>query len=126
MQQDMYFGLDGKPIDMMTWAKMQLPDFKRIAEDTIEVGGRRWWVSTVWMGLDHNFGIAGPPLIFETMVFDADTTKVSVTDGGDWSDLMMDRYATKEQALAGHRLICDAVRTMAETGLPTRKSEKDD
>ena len=110
MQQDMYFGLDGKPIDMMTWAKMQLPEIKRIAEDTIEVGDRRWWVSTVWMGLDHNFDLAGPPLIFETMVFDADKTKVSASQGGDWSDLLMDRYATKEQALAGHQAICDRVR----------------
>jgi hypothetical protein len=26
-------------------------------------------LSTVWLGLDHNYGVSGPPLIFETMLF---------------------------------------------------------
>jgi len=27
------------------------------------------WVSTVFLGLDHNFSSKGPPVVFETMVF---------------------------------------------------------
>lgn len=38
---------------------------RRIAEDFIE--GRR--ISTVFLGIDHNFSGEGPPLIFETMIF---------------------------------------------------------
>ena len=31
-------------------------------------------VSTIFLGIDHNFGNEGPPLIFETMVFHPDGT----------------------------------------------------
>lgn len=47
------------------------------------------WVSTVWLGIDHNFGF-GPPLIFETMVFSGPEV------------LDMARYHTEEEAVAGH------------------------
>ena len=46
-------------------------------------------VSTVFLGLDHNFG-EGPPKIFETLVFNGEF------------DGEMDRYSTWEQAEAGH------------------------
>jgi hypothetical protein len=51
----------------------------------------------VWLGLDHNWG-DGPPLIFETMIFDQRLDKDYV-----FHDLYMDRYATEEAALAGHQ-----------------------
>lgn len=47
-------------------------------------------VSTVWLGIDHNFSGDGPPLIFETMVF------------GGGNDGAQYRYATEAEALAGH------------------------
>lgn len=48
------------------------------------------YVSTVFLGLDHNLMGRGPPLVFETMVFGP--------YGGDeqW------RYSTWEEAEAGH------------------------
>jgi len=46
-------------------------------------------VSTVFLGLDHRFG-AGPPLVFETMVF-----------GGEL-DGDCDRYSTYDEAELGH------------------------
>lgn len=51
------------------------------------------FVSTVWLGIDHNFDRRGPPIIFESMVFDEATGA---------SDLDCRRYATEDQALAGH------------------------
>jgi hypothetical protein len=60
--------------------------FKTYAED-IEV-------STVFLGIDHNFFGDGPPLIFETMVF---------RDG--LGDEMM-RCSTWEQAQEQHREMC--------------------
>jgi hypothetical protein len=51
----------------------------------------KYRVSTVFLGLDHRFGGEGPPLIWETMVF---------SPGG--SDDYCERYATYEEALAGH------------------------
>jgi hypothetical protein len=47
-------------------------------------------VSTVFLGLDHQFG-EGPPLIFETMVF------------GGPLDQQEERYSTWEEAEAGHK-----------------------
>jgi hypothetical protein len=47
-------------------------------------------VSTVFLGIDHQFG-EGPPLLFETMVF-----------GGDGMDGHTRRYTTWAEAEAGH------------------------
>jgi hypothetical protein len=65
-------------------------DTKRVAETTLPNGV---WVSTVWLGIDHNWGHIGPPLIFETMVFE---------NGDIGADLRMARYSTEEEALKGH------------------------
>ena len=58
----------------------------------------KYWVSTVWLGLDHNFNLRSKPLIFETMVFPHNVI------GGvlNYGDLDMDRYSTEKEALRGH------------------------
>jgi hypothetical protein len=48
-------------------------------------------VSTVFLGLDHNFSRRGPPLLFESMIF------------GGPHDGEQRRYATYDEAEAGHR-----------------------
>lgn len=62
-------GQDGHtPIlaDLMTWARAFEDHAARIvARD--ELPGDVF-VSTVFLGIDHNFGV-GPPLLFETMIF---------------------------------------------------------
>jgi hypothetical protein len=47
-------------------------------------------VSTVFLGLDHQWG-DGPPLVFETMIF-----------GGE-HDQYQERYSTWDEAEAGHK-----------------------
>ncbi len=97
-----WFDLDGKPIDMFEWGKIRET---RDAEVSWIVGKTQMSddveVSTVWIGIDMNFG-DGPPLIFETMVF-----------GGEY-DQRMRRYTTREEAYAGHEEI---VALLEETGL---------
>ena len=61
-------------------------------------------VSTVWLGLDHNFMPGSPPAIFETMVF------------GGKHDMWQDRYATKEAALAGHERVVAALQNGESPG----------
>ena len=60
----------GQPLTLWEWAeKIEHDNLKeRIVEQTeISTDVR---VSTVWIGIDHNFWNPGnPPLIFETMVF---------------------------------------------------------
>lgn len=55
-------------------------------------------VSTVFLGLDHNFSGHGPPLLFETMCFGG------VCDGA------QQRYATWHEAEQGHEAIVQRVR----------------
>ena len=50
-------------------------------------------VSTVWLGLDHSFGIGKKPLIFETMVF-------AFSFGG---EVDVERYSSREDAIEGHK-----------------------
>ncbi len=64
-------------------------------------------VSTVFMGLDHNFVGNGPPMIFETMVFNGSM------------DGECTRYSSWEQAERGHQMtieqLCD------ENEMPVRR-----
>jgi hypothetical protein len=55
------------------------------------------FVSTVFLGVDHNWG-DGPPILFETMVFRG------LLDERQW------RYATWDEAAAGHARVVQAVR----------------
>lgn len=91
-----YYNMDGQPIPMLEWAAlMENGEARTVARD--EVGDLT--VSTVLLGLDHRFGGAdGPPVIFETMVFGH-----AIEAEFQW------RYATKEQALAGHRQVVAAI-----------------
>lgn len=47
-------------------------------------------VSTVFLGLDHNYGGHGAPIVFETMIF-----------GGECNGEMR-RYSKYDDAIAGH------------------------
>lgn len=57
-----------------------------------------FYVSTVFLGLDHSFG-EGRPLWFETMVF----------KDGDFSDLWCKRAETSQEALSYHAEGKDAI-----------------
>ena len=66
--------------------------FRSIDSTYLIAGDQHRWVSTVWLGLDHGFGMGGPPLIFETMIFGDH----GVSDHGQW------RYSTEQAARQGH------------------------
>lgn len=55
-------------------------------------------VSTVFLGLDHNFSDRGPPVLFETMVFD------------DYGGNDTYRWHTWDEATAGHARIVEEIR----------------
>ena len=85
------FDKNGKEINLEEWGKLfGDKDYKIIKQETLPDGKK---VSTVWLGLDHNFG-EGEPLIFETMVFSSE---------GDFSDVDVERYSTLEEAQKGHK-----------------------
>lgn len=98
LSQPLYYDRDGKPLDsVFDWARLHNDDaYKRVAEDTVGDA----WISTVWLGINHNVMplFDALPIIFETMIF-----------GGE-HDQFQDRYATLQQAEAGHARVVQALR----------------
>ena len=90
------FRRDGSPYPdgiegLMEWGKDMENVSKKIVEQTELPSGK--WVSTVWLGLNHQYG-EGKPLIFETMVFPKKES---------YSELDMERYSTEAEAIEGHK-----------------------
>jgi len=84
--------------DLMLWAATLEDDSKRIVKQETVTGLGELvspfthpFVSTVFLGLDHNFGEKGPPILFETMVL----------HGGPFNHLQW-RYTTWDEAVKGH------------------------
>ncbi|WP_017275377.1 hypothetical protein [Sinorhizobium meliloti] len=109
-----YFILDQqhRPIrttDVLYWAEWfeNTEDNRRVALTETE----NWQVSTVFLGLDHQFG-RGPPLLFETMAFRK--------GGGDCEQC--ERYSTWDDAEAGHAAMVRRLQRQeveAPTGSPS-------
>lgn len=85
--------------DSKMWAQWLATHDTRLKQENI--GPYR--VSTIFLGVDHNhFRLflgdgAGPPILFETMVFNV--------IGHDISLAVQERYETWDEALAGHERI---------------------
>jgi hypothetical protein len=108
-----HFDRQGQPISLRQWAQLfEDESYKRVAEDHLDDG--RVWVSTVWLGFNHNWG-SGPPLIFETMVFVRHSEEQMARRRQwwienmerephhfPWEDLECRRWSTEQQALIGH------------------------
>jgi len=91
----------GEPVlcdDLVEWGRFYNdPEARRVAQDKDEgPDGLEIFVSTVFLGLDHQFG-QGPPVLWETLVF------------GGSLDGEMDRYTSRAAALAGHQRMCERV-----------------
>ena len=93
-------GPDGKktaiPATVREWSKWSEGADRKLWRTDVD----DYTVSTVFLGLDHNFDEHGPPLIYETMVFPK----------GDWCERYCDRYSTYEEAMNGHQRVCDLLR----------------
>lgn len=98
-----WYNRDGEVIDVLAANRLLGdPDYKRVALTEITSttdSSVRWLVSTVWLGLNHNYG-GGEPILFETMVFEhGDTTRE------EWAR----RYHTEKEAAAGHSEIVTVI-----------------
>jgi hypothetical protein len=112
-----FFDRCGNPIGMGRWMDLHHDiSYKRVR--WTHVGS--WEVSTVWLGIDHGF--IGPPLIFETMVFEQAESNGYMgpalgLDGGGYVyhesfDEYTSRYSTEGQAIAGHEATVREVRPL--------------
>lgn len=90
---------DGNPLavdDLLVWAKWyETHRRQRIVQQDL-IG--KTIVSTIFLGLDHNFSNTGPPLLWETLVFNGPL------------DHAGERYASLQAARYGHAAMCDRVR----------------
>lgn len=83
--------------NFLAWARWYggAGERRRVAQDF-------FWdcdVSTVFLSTNHNFWGGGPPLLFETMIF----------GGSDEEHYSQWRWATWEEAAAGHAVVCKEV-----------------
>lgn len=72
--------------DLLAWGRW----FETAQRHVAIHAGKRFRISTVFLGIDHAFG-GGVPQLFETMVFSADNESRDC-----------ERYATWDEAEAGH------------------------
>jgi hypothetical protein len=132
-ERPMYFDRQGFPIPAkdaddphgtLGWAELHKEkDYCRIAWDDLPDGG---FLSTVWIGIDHRYGI-GCPQIFETMRFAANVTEghyemsgrvrtyktrqsLEFEDPTSGEQTEQLRYMTEEEALATHHEIVRRLR----------------
>ena len=91
-----------RPVDVMVWAEM-FEDFaiRRVGQTTIYRFGVHVWISTMFLGLDHQWG-EGPPLLYETMVF-----------GGPDHDDYLERETSRSDAAWTHEIAVQQQRDLS-------------
>lgn len=90
----------GNPVQatsLRQWGEWMEKREERIVKQE-HIGG--YFVSTVFLGLDQRYWGEGPPILWETMVFSESNTKIDRP-----YDRSQYRYASREDAIAGHRKI---------------------
>jgi hypothetical protein len=85
--------VDGEPVqtdDVLEWAVWIESTMENDARHVARTGVGDLSVSTVFLGINHQHGIGGPPILYETMIFGA-------------NDEYCERYETRDQAERGHK-----------------------
>lgn len=92
-----FYDQSGEEISLEGWASLVQNTSEFLAKDTID----GWRIATRWLGIDFGLGLwSGPPLIFETVVFPAES----------WQEQYCEHWATEVEALAAHHSVVDMVR----------------
>ena len=77
-------------LEVFGFRKDYNPNKRIVKQEYVTYKNKRYFVSTVDLGLNHRFG-EGNPLYYETMIFNAEHDCV-----------YCDRYETREKAQKGH------------------------
>lgn len=73
-----------------------------------------WWVSTVFLVIDHGFGLTDKPVLWETMAFNP----------SGYEEYLTRRYTSREDAEHGHAEVVGQVQ-VAMTGLPVEAGHEE-
>jgi len=95
-----YYDREGQRISEERYMVLSRDDsYRRVAQERVG----RWWISTVWLGMDHSYEPGATPVIFESMAF-------LKGDGEDERDHECHRYSTLPTALEGHARMVERFR----------------
>lgn len=95
------YSKSGKPISLAIWARLMEDPTYRIVRQTY-TKNNRYWVSTVWLGTDHDSSSTPhKPVIFESMVFARKGGKLED------SDRIQLRYTNMSAAIKGHNILLE-------------------
>ena len=93
-----------KAVNLLTWAEWFGVTENRMVKQDIHVSKKgKFQVSTIFLGIDHNFMGTGEPLLFETMIFEPGFD-------GDY----LERCSTYDEAIVQHQV---ATKHLREKGL---------
>jgi hypothetical protein len=115
-QQLKYYVLVGRTpiaVNLLTWARwLEKAENRRIAY-TVVNDDPRVTVSTIFLGLDHNFGQSDEPVLFETVAFVPVDQMIlgRLYHSGTHEQR---RYCTYAQAEAGHAEVCAQMRAYVD------------
>lgn len=96
-----------KPVaepDILKWGARFASSSQNVAKTTVG----EYLVSTVFLGIDHNWSPSGKPILFETMVFVSPKSK---RKRNKFSDIQY-RYRTWDEAECGHRRVIRLVKAV--------------
>jgi hypothetical protein len=79
--------------DLIAWARWFENADRIVKQDFAEGSEGRVGVSTIFLGLDHNYSGRGGPILWESLVF------------GTSLDGEMQRYRSKAEAIRGHEAL---------------------
>lgn len=107
MRLSKYYDRDSNEISHDRFMELQAKESYRVVKQE-EVND--FYISTIWLGLDHGFG-QSEPMIFETLVF---------TNDGIQGEMF--RYSTLDQAVKGHKALISKYKKVADEAKPPRKT----
>lgn len=101
-----YFDRQGKPMELMDLArKCEDNEYRIVKQEKLD----RWFISTVWMGLNMQMFKENPIHIFETMIFLENEDRKC----DDRLNFYQERYSTETEALHGHELALELCRAQS-------------
>lgn len=98
-----YHDKQGKELTLEQWSKLfEDKEYSMVKTSRHKERGKEFMLSTVWLGINHNWSDKGDPLIFETMAFEYKARWNQVIGELDYAGLTQLRYSTEAEALAEH------------------------
>lgn len=94
--------------ELMEWARWYGTADRIVAQTETEL----FWVSTVFLGIDHRWGGNGPPMLFETMVFQRERVIIELFGrlASVRPDVEMMRHVSWDDAETGHKATVSRLR----------------